>query len=741
MRQLVWLGLLESVVGCTSRPVVETKPETSNLYVEPLNSAVVDKVDLLLVVDNSVSMADKQQLLAKAVPGLVKRLVAPRCVGEGQGYAASDGRPDACPPGTRPEFRAVEDMHVAVITSSLGSLGVKNGHCSDEPPDHDRAHLLPRVRPNLINYASRGFLEWDARGAAVPPGTSDEGLLASELSNMVTRAGDQGCGYESVLESWYRFLIDPEPPLSYGIDPVTKRNVASGIDHALLEQRAAFLRPDSLVAIVMLSDENDCSIRDDAFGHTMLSEGPMFRASSVCERDANDACCLPCATENPPEACALAQDPSCRLGPYYAEDDPAEHPNLRCFDQKRRFGMDLLFPTERYVHALTEPLIARRSDGKLVQNPLFEGRPGAPLRDKGLVFLAGIVGVPWQDIADDASLGGAGLRYLNAEQLAERGRWPVILGNPSTGSPPEDPFMQESVRPRGGGNPITGDRIAPASSLDPQENAINGHEQLDIDQADLQYACTFRLDSDPCVAGDCDCKPEHGDSGTGGDLARNRPLCQPPGGGPPQPRQYYAKAYPGLRQLSVIERIGRGGIVASICPKVLDEGAADYGYEPAVDAIVDTFRSAISGRCPPRPLAVSASADGRLPCVVVEASAASTCECAGSAGRRAPSPESRALVERELSERGLCESGACEQYCLCELEQAEGESLERCLNDPSGSPTPGYCYLDPFGEPAIGNPELVEGCQESKRLLRFVGRDTPQPGAIAFIACLGAALH
>lgn len=31
------------------------------------------------------------------------------------------------------------------------------------------------------------------------------------------------------------------------------------VDEALLEQRAAFLRDDSLVLIVMLTDENDCS--------------------------------------------------------------------------------------------------------------------------------------------------------------------------------------------------------------------------------------------------------------------------------------------------------------------------------------------------------------------------------------------------------------------------------------------------------------------------------------------------
>ena len=36
----------------------------------------------------------------------------------------------------------------------------------------------------------------------------------------------------------------------------------SGIDAVLLQQRADFLRPDSLLAIIMLTDENDCSIKE-----------------------------------------------------------------------------------------------------------------------------------------------------------------------------------------------------------------------------------------------------------------------------------------------------------------------------------------------------------------------------------------------------------------------------------------------------------------------------------------------
>jgi hypothetical protein len=79
---------------------------------------------------------------------------------------------------------------------------------------------------------------------------------------------------------------------------------------------------------------------------------------------------------------------------------------------------------------------------------------------------------------------------------------------------------------------------------------------------------------------------------------------------------------------------------------------------------------------------------------------------------------------------------------MCELAQSEGAALDDCLNKEAGSDVPGYCYVDPYGEQPHGNPALVASCDAaSRRLIRFVGPDTPTPGATTFIACLGATLH
>jgi hypothetical protein len=98
-----------------------------------------------------------------------------------------------------------------------------------------------------------------------------------------------------------------------------------------------------------------------------------------------------------------------------------------------------------------------------------------------------------------------------------------------------------------------------------------------------------------------------------------------------------------------------------------------------------------------------------------------------------------------LAARRECDTAttpACSAFCLCQLAQAEGEGLEQCLNSELGSQTPGYCYVHPYGTDPQGDPKLVGGCEGGQQLLlRFVGPDTPTPGATTFIACLGATLQ
>jgi len=551
------------------------------------------KLDVLLVIDNSVSMSDKQDALEATLPAFIERLTNPRCVDANHKPVAVQpvSASEPCTTGTR-EFTAT-DIHLGVISTSLGSHGgsVCSAPVAGDPLAtlDDQGHLLGKLRPGLSTWQNSGFLSWDPRGIT---GSSSVAALTSNLTAQIIAAGDDGCGFEAPLEAMYRFLIDPEPPAT--VSKVGGQTLRQGIDSELLAERAAFLRPDSAVAVLALSDENDCSIRDDGVGWFVGASSHMPKATAACATDPNDPCCRSCAQNEsaPPAGCAsLANDPVCAgapAGSYNTWDNLHDSLNLRCFQQHQRFGFDLLYPTTRYSAGLSALMIPNNA-GTLVKNPLFYDKSGVQTRSPTLVTFSAMVGVPWQDLATTESLAGGKLQYLDAAALSAQGRWPLFLGNPRTFVDAQDPLMIESSAPRSGVQPLINAPLAPATSTNPQQNPINGHEQNIPDLADLEYACIFPLLSPKsCTPGDlgCDCSADKsGDASAV--TAANSPVCQPPGGGPAGTTQYYAKAYPGLRELDVVRDLGERGVPTSICPKTLaNPSDADFGYAPAFDALL-----------------------------------------------------------------------------------------------------------------------------------------------------------
>ena len=553
----------------------------------PLGKA--NKVDILLDIDNSRSMADKQEVLALALADLVQALVNPPCI-DASGQITQPASPaDACPAGSSREYAPVADIHLGVISSSIGGHG--SDACGTSAPDsatnNDRGHLLARSAPvggaPIPTYEDKGYLAWDPGATYTPPGASDPVAMVTTFKEMVIGVGQVGCGYESQLESWYRFLVDPEPYETISIQGGAA--TPQGIDTTLLQQRADFLRPDSMLAIMMLSDENDCSIRESGQYYYAAQQTNanatkfhLPRPRSECATNPNDECCVSCGQATP-SGCPV--DPTCTDpgGGTAVLTDLEDQANLRCFDQKRRFGIDFLYPVDRYTTALTSTTIANRN-GELVPNPIFSdlnpNDSNTNIRDPGLVVLAGIVGVPWQDLARDHQNPSVG--FKSATELVSSGAWDVILGDPANYVAPQDPFMIESVEQRSGQNPITGDAITPPGSIG---NAINGSDWTISDRTDLQYACTFPLlePRDCSVPGTaaCDC------------VGNDSPLCAPNPNDNNQPTlQVRAKAYPGLRHLSVLKGIGSQGVTASICPPQLtDITAGDFAYRPALRSLLE----------------------------------------------------------------------------------------------------------------------------------------------------------
>jgi hypothetical protein len=751
--------------GCLDRPVAPVKPSTTNIFVDPLIQQVVDKIDLLFMIDNSRSMQDKQRILEQAVPELLSRLITPYCVDEAGNLTNPNGAP--CPSGTEPEFSPVDDIHIGIVTSSLG------GHGADlcSPKDRewnasqdDKAQLLPSVErrdPNgnlitLPQTGTTGFLAWDPGGKN--GGETDRDRLINNFRQQVTAAGETGCGFEASLEAWYRFLIDPDPPL----EVVVKDGNAEAVrpNQTVLAQRREFLRPDSLVAIVMLTDENDCSTVDGgvgwlaATGYLNQDEYHLPKATAVCAKNPNDVCCRSCASTEkaPPANCQpVAADPGC--APPVGQSADTDPLNLRCWDQQRRFGVNFLYGVERYIRGLTELTVPDYTN-KLVPNPLYSDLSGGnrPSRKQSLVFLAGIVGVPWQDIATEDTLNKPNdLKYLKASELAEKDRWKMILGDPKKGILPTDALMIESVSDRttlgvNTAHPLMLGNLAPVPAPGQRgNNPINGNEYAPKDKGDLQYACVFPLATPRECAGvsGCDCENEQG---TG------KPLCN-------GTQQVFAKGYPGIRHLEVLKGVSEttlqkdNAIVASICPKITDREnpARDnpaYGYNPAVASIIDALKVQLRGKCLPRKLDVD-KRTGKVPCVVIEAvpSVNGACNaCDPNKARGELTGQNEALippVQARLAEIGQCGERAgrsCEDFCLCEILPAPaGPAEQTCLNDKTASNSGdqyGFCYVDP--ENGRGSDAVVDTCPPtSKRKIQFIGEDTPANGSVAFVACVG----
>jgi hypothetical protein len=130
------------------------------------------RVDLLLAIDNSRSMADKQAILALTMPDLVQAFVNPRCV-DADGVVAAQQPTDhtePCPAAnTTREFAPVTDLHIGIVSSSLGSHGADTCVGAAE---NDRGHLITRLEGGgtAPTYESNGFLAWDPGCGKDPPG-------------------------------------------------------------------------------------------------------------------------------------------------------------------------------------------------------------------------------------------------------------------------------------------------------------------------------------------------------------------------------------------------------------------------------------------------------------------------------------------------------------------------------------------------------------------------------------------
>jgi hypothetical protein len=697
---LVVPALVAGAPGCLRRDVAAEQPTTKLSFDTVIPQPAIDKVDVLVMVDNSSSMADKQRILARALPDLVRGLVQPACVDVTTRAPTGtltdpQARPEArCPAGSEPAFEPITDMHLGVISSSLGGLGGRVCGDSGDRHNDDRGHLLARGPAGDVAAAGElHFLAWypdveqnqdKLRHPEPPvPKTRSVADLGDAFRALVVGAGQDGCGLEAQLESVYRFLVQPDPWTRIAVDgPRASYGRDGDVDMELLRQRAAFLRPDSLVAVIVLTDEDDSSVDPLALGGSgfqFANEAPMPRATEACERDPAGAACTSCAFQ--PDASCVAKGAA-----YSAAEDPM---NLRFYRMKQRFGVDPQYPIQRYVDGFTKPKVPGRAKehdaaGRYAPspdctNPLFAARlPSAPTEERcklprgprtpDLVYFALIGGVPNELLrSDDGKLDWTRLLGRDPSRWDESGI---------------DPHMSPSVAPRVG---------LPGPGAADDADPVHGREWTTAGK-DLQYACTFALfdqagdgsivpvqracDPESRRLGICDC-----------DGVKDAPLCA----SADRSVQVRGKAYPTRRELMVAKELGDHAIVASLCPRQLTEPERDdYGYRPAIRAIGARLARSLTASCLPR--ALERDESGSVACVVMailpEPGPASDCQTRYGLAS-APAERAEPLRDRLAGEEGE----SVRALPVCDIPQLAGTPT--CRAEESAT---GFCYVE--GDPA-----------------------------------------
>jgi len=182
-------------------------------------------VDLLVEVDNSGSMAQEQANLTQSFGTIVDGL------------------------GQLTRADVIDDLHLGVISTDMGTGGFAVQTCRDAV-DGDDGILRSTASGSVAGCDPEYplYLSWTSG--------DDPSAVQNDFACLST-LGTGGCGFEQHLKAVRKALT-------------VHRDGAN----------ADFLRDDSFLAIVILSDEEDCSVREDTADatdifNTQLALGPL----------------------------------------------------------------------------------------------------------------------------------------------------------------------------------------------------------------------------------------------------------------------------------------------------------------------------------------------------------------------------------------------------------------------------------------------------------------------------------
>jgi len=172
-----------------------------------VNKSKVTDVDVLFVVDNSNSMSKEQRNLAQNFGKLADALLA-----EGM------------------------DFRLGVVSSDLGAGAYHLPSCETRGGDKGKLWNKPEV--SGCTPPKDPWISFKGGKSNVPGAGSEKSKVKAAFA-CIARIGVNGCGFEQPLES-ARMALDPSKSVNPG-----------------------FLRGDAGLAVVVISDEDDCSAKND----------------------------------------------------------------------------------------------------------------------------------------------------------------------------------------------------------------------------------------------------------------------------------------------------------------------------------------------------------------------------------------------------------------------------------------------------------------------------------------------
>lgn len=200
---VLFLGLAV-LGGCPDRTVAELSPTPEKVETKDIPINIERDIDILFVIDKSPTMADEQAGLTANFPRFMQLL-----------SQVEGGLPS---------------VHIGVISQDIGAGGLTvGGNCSGVGDDGKllATPRIPGCTPPTGNFISD--LEDGSSGGRIKNYT---GSLEDTFSCIAT-LGPSGCGFEQHLGSLERAI---ENPLN-----------------------ASFFRKDAFLAVIFISDEDDCT--------------------------------------------------------------------------------------------------------------------------------------------------------------------------------------------------------------------------------------------------------------------------------------------------------------------------------------------------------------------------------------------------------------------------------------------------------------------------------------------------